>query len=162
MAILEFPDLSNLTNRPILHHPAWPPVPVKIPIDILKFEGKIGDDPSSHITTYHLWCVSNSMLDDSIKLCLFPRTLTKNAAKWFIELPTSSFRDFGSLAMAFLTHFQLVIRYETGMDLLTSLRQNITTHISDHIHEWRRWRRLVKAQIPDVLLADWFTKSLLP
>jgi len=78
----------------------------------------MGDDPSSQITTYHFWCVSNSVLDDSIKLCLFPRTLTGNVAKWFIELPTSSFHDFGSLAMAFLTHFQLPIRYETGTDLL--------------------------------------------
>ena len=32
----------------------------------------------------------------------------------------------------------------------------------DHIHEWRRHRRLIKAPIPDQLLADWFTKSLLP
>ena len=121
-----------------MHHPSWPLVLVKILTNILKFEGKMGDDLASHITTYHLWCVSKSMLDDSIKLRLFPRTLIGNAAKWFIELPTSSFHDFGSLAMAFLTHFQLPICYETGMDLLTSLCQNIATHISDHIHEWRR------------------------
>ena len=145
-----------------MHHPTWPPVPVKIPTDILKFEVKTGDDPASHITTYHLWCVSNSMLDDSIKLHLFPRTLTGNATKWFIELPTSSFHDFGSLAMAFLTQFQLPIRYETGTNLLTSLCQNTATHIFDHIHEWHRRQRLVKAQITDGLLADWFTKSLLP
>ena len=72
------------------------------------------------------------------------------------------FIDYGTLGMAFLTHFQLPIRYETGTELLTSLRQNTSTHISDHIHEWRRRRRLIKAQIPDQLLADWFTKSLLP
>ena len=35
-------------------------------------------------------------------------------------------------------------------------------HISDHIHEWIRWIRLIKAPIPDQLLANWFTKSLLP
>ena len=70
--------------------------------------------------------------------------------------------NFGSLATVFLTHFQLPIRYETGTDLLTSLQQNTSTHISDHIHEWRRWRRLIKAPIEDQLLADWFTKSLLP
>ena len=121
-----------------MHHPAWPLVPVKIPTDIPKFEGKMRDGPASHITTFHLWCVSNSMLDDSIKLHLFPHTLTRNAAKWFIELPTSSFCDFGSLAMAFLTHFQAPIRYEIGMDILTSVHQNTTIHISDHIHEWCR------------------------
>ena len=78
LATLELLDLSKLTNDPILHHSAWPSVPVKIPTDILKFEGKTGDDPTSHITTYHLWCVSNSMLDDLVKLLLFPRTLTGN------------------------------------------------------------------------------------
>ena len=82
--------------------------------------------------------------------------------KWYIELPQHLFVDFGSLATVFLTHFKIPIRYETGTDLLTSLRQNTSTHISDHIHEWRRQKRLIKAPIPDQLLADWFTKSLLP
>ena len=72
LVTLELLDLSKLTNDPIMHHHAWPPVHVKIPTDIPKFEGKTGDNPTSHITTYHLWCVSNSMLDDSIKLHLFP------------------------------------------------------------------------------------------
>ena len=56
---LELHDLSKLTNDPIRHHLAWLPVPVKIPTDIPKFDGKTGEDPANHITTYHLWCVSN-------------------------------------------------------------------------------------------------------
>ena len=112
--------------------------------------------------TFHLWCSSNSLTDDSVRLILLQRTLTGTAAKWYIELPQHSFVDFGSLATIFLTHFQLPIRYETGTNLLTSLWQNTSTHIFDHIHEWRRWRRLIKAPILDQLLADWFTKSLLP
>ena len=159
---LELPYLSKLTNNPIRHYFAWPPVPVNIPIDIPKFNGKTGEDPTNHITTYLLWCVSNSFLDDSIKLRLFPRTLTGNMAKWFIELPTSSFFDFQCMAISFLMHFQLPIWYETGTKLLTSLLQNTTTHIVNHIHEWRRCKRLVKSPIPDALLAYWFTKSLFP
>jgi hypothetical protein len=81
LATLEFPDLSKLTNDPIRHHFAWPLVPMKIPTDIPKFDGKTGEDPANHITTYHLWCVSNSFLDDSIKLWLFPHTPIGNAAK---------------------------------------------------------------------------------
>ena len=92
----------------------------------------------------------------------FQRTLTGIAAKWYIELPQHSFWDFNALAMVFLTHFQLLIRYETGTDLLTLLQQTTSTLISDHIHEWRRRRRLIKAPIPDQLLADWFTRYLLP
>ena len=64
--------------------------------------------------------------------------------------------------MKFLKQFQLHIRYETGTELLTSLRQDTTTQISNHIHEWRcRWR-LVKPPLPEYHLADWFCKSLLP
>jgi hypothetical protein len=56
-------------------------------------------------------------------------------------------------------HYQLPIRYETGTDILTSFKQNKATHISDHIHEWRRRRRLIKLELPNQLLAEWFTKS---
>ena len=70
--------------------------------------------------------------------------------------------DFIALATVFLTHFQLPIHYEMGTNLFTSLRQNTSTHISDHIHEWRSRIRLIKAPILDQLLADWFTKSLFP
>jgi hypothetical protein len=64
--------------------------------------------------------------------------------------------------MDFLTHFQLPMCYETGTELLTSLHQTNSVHISDHIHEWRRQQRLIKATIPNQLLDEWFTKSLLP
>ncbi len=38
----------------------------------------------------------------------------------------------------------------------------MATHISDHVHEWRRHLRMVKTYVPDHLLAEWFIKSLLP
>ena len=45
---------------------------------------------------------------------------------------------------------------------MTNFKQTNATHISDHIHEWRRRRRMVKTFVPDQLLAEWFIKSLLP
>jgi len=66
LATLDIPNLYKLTNDPIYHNLLWPPIPHKISIDILKFEGKQGEDLGAHITTYHLWCFSNSMVDDSI------------------------------------------------------------------------------------------------
>jgi hypothetical protein len=68
LATLELHDLSKLRNDLIWHHFSWPLVPMKIPTDISKFYGKIGEDPANHITTYYIWFVSNSFLDDSIKL----------------------------------------------------------------------------------------------
>jgi len=61
--------------------------------------------------------------------------------------------------MAFLTHFQLLVHYEIGNQLLTSLKQDTVTHISDHIHELRHRHRLIKFEIPNELLIEWFTKS---
>jgi hypothetical protein len=63
--------------------------------------------------------------------------------------------------MVFLTHYQLPIRYETGTEILSSFKQSSSTHISDHIHEWRKRRHLIKVPIPDQVLVEWFNKSLI-
>lgn len=159
LATLEFPDLLHLTNDPILHSWYWPLVPSKIPSDCPKFYGKDKEDPQAHVMTYHLWCSSNSYVDDSIRLRLFQRTLMGAATEWYIELPQSTFHDFHSLAMAFLMHFQLPVHYETSTYLLTSLKQDTVTQIFDHIHEWRHRCHLIKFEITDRFLTEWFTKS---
>jgi hypothetical protein len=55
-------------NDPMFHDPTCPPVPTKLALDIPKFEGKTGEDLGDHVTTFHLWCSSNSLKDDSIWL----------------------------------------------------------------------------------------------
>ena len=102
MAHLNLPNLSRLMNDPIHHQAFWPPMPTKMPSDIPKFEGKAGECPQNHIMTFHLWCSSNSIVDDSIRLRLFQRTLTGAAAKWYIELPQAKYSDFKSIAFMFL------------------------------------------------------------
>ena len=71
LATLDLLDFSQLTNDPILHSPHWPQIPQKLPFDIPKFYGKLGEDPKNHGMTFHFWCFSNSLMDDSIHLCLF-------------------------------------------------------------------------------------------
>jgi hypothetical protein len=159
LATLDIPNLSSILNDTIRHSPQWPVIPAKLPSDIPKFNGKAGEDPNNHVMTFHLWCSSNLLMDDSIRLHLFQRTHTGSAAKWYIEFPRGFFSDFNTLDMDFLRHYQLRIRYDTGTEILTSFKYNKGTHISDHIHEWRRRRRLIKLELPDQLLAEWFTKS---
>ena len=90
---------------PMSHDLAWPTVPTKIPSDIPMFEGKVGEDPSEHVTAFHLWCSSNSLHDDSICLRLFQCTLTGPVPKWYIELPRELYAMFDDLSMTFLNHF---------------------------------------------------------
>ena len=122
LVALDSHNLSKLINDPIQHNPSWPPIPVKLPLDIPKFIGNPGEDPRNHVMTFHLCCSSISLMDDFVQLRLFQRTLTGMAVKWYIELPQHSFVDFGTLETVFLMHFQLPIGYEMGIDLLTSLR----------------------------------------
>jgi hypothetical protein len=61
--------------------------------------------------------------------------------------------------IAFLNHFQLPIHYDAIIELFSTLCQGIDTHISDHIQEWRRRRRLVKTPIPSSFILEWFLKS---
>ena len=83
------------------------------------------------------------------------------AAKLYIELPSTAFSSFWDLASAFISHFQLSVPYDFGMDLST-FRQNKATHISDHIQESRKRKSLIKSTIPPEFLLEWFLKSLLP
>ena len=76
-ATLELPDLNRLTNDPINYAPWWPVIPHKLPSDIPKF-----NDPSTHVMTYHLWCSSNSINDDSVRLHIFQRMLIGPETKW--------------------------------------------------------------------------------
>jgi hypothetical protein len=55
LASHNIPDLTKLTNDPVLHDPTWLNMPTKLPSDIPKFEGKSGEDPTNHVMTFHLW-----------------------------------------------------------------------------------------------------------
>ena len=120
------------------HDPAWPAIPTKLTSDIPRFEGKTGEDPSEHVTIFHLWCSSNSLTDVFIHLRLFQHTLTGPVEKWYIELPGGAYVTFDDLALTLLNHFHLPIRYDVGTELLSTFGQDKATHISDHIQEWHR------------------------
>lgn len=105
LTTLHFPDLSKLMNDPIRYNLEWPRVPTKLPSDIPKFKENSGEDPIDHITTFHLWCSSNSLIDNSIKLTLFQCNFTRNVVKWHIELNGGTCASFGELDTMFLNHF---------------------------------------------------------
>ena len=98
-------------------------MPMKLPLDIPKFEGKASEDPQNHIMSFHLWCSSNNIVDDSARLRLFECTLTAIAAKWYIELFHSSYLYLSSLSSMFLQYFQLLVRYDKGVEILLSCCQ---------------------------------------
>jgi hypothetical protein len=93
---------------------------------------------------------------------LFQRTLIGVVAQWYIELPRGTYGSFNQLVMVFLNHFQLPICYDASLKLLSTLRQDTATHISDHIQEWRRWRRLIKTPISPTFLLGWFLNYFHP
>jgi hypothetical protein len=78
LARLNLPNFSKLMNDLVSHNPTWPSVPTKLSSNIPKFEGKNGEDPGDHITTFHLWCSSNSLNHESIGLQLFQRTVIED------------------------------------------------------------------------------------
>ena len=78
------------------------------------------------------------------------------------RLTRGAFVLFDDLAMNFLNHFQLLVHYDIGTELLSTFQQDKAMHILDHIQDWRRWKRLIKAFIPLEFLLEWFFKLLLP
>jgi hypothetical protein len=135
LASLNIPDLSKITNDLILHDPTWPNTPTKLPSDIPKFEGNPGEYPTNLVMTFHLWCSSKNIMDDSILLRLFQRTLTGPSTKWYVDEKSGSHVSFESLAKTFLAFFQLPVHHEIGLEILSECKQTLSMHISDHIHE---------------------------
>jgi hypothetical protein len=160
LASINIPDLTKLTNDPILHDTTWPNMPTKLPYDIMKFEGKPREDPANHVMTFHLWCSSNNIMDGSIRLRLFQRTLTSSSTKWYVDGKSGSHVTFESLAKAFLSFFQLPIHHDTGLELLSELKQTTSIHIANHIHEWRRRCSLCKEKTTKEQHLNWFLKLL--
>jgi hypothetical protein len=68
LATFPLPYLTWLLNDPIFHDLCWPPMPMKLPLNIPKFEAKPNKDPGDHVTTFHLWCSYNSLKYDSVQL----------------------------------------------------------------------------------------------
>jgi hypothetical protein len=66
------------------------------------------------------------------------------------------------MVLVFLNHFQLSVCYDASIEILSAFHQDKATHILDHIQEWHRQKRLIKAYIPLEFLLEWFLKSLQP
>jgi hypothetical protein len=115
LATLNFPKLSRLMNDLVRHDPTWPSHPTMLHLDIPKFEGKNGEDPSDYIINFHLWCSSNSINDDSIHLILFQCTLTRVSVKWYIEIPGGTYKNFNQMVLFFFNHFQFLVCYDANI-----------------------------------------------
>ena len=101
-------------------------------------------------------------MDDSVSLRFFQRTLIGPSTKWYVDEKSGSHVTFESLAKAFLSFFQLLVRHDTGLEMIFECKQTSTMHISNHIHE-RCWHpSLCKEETTKEQCLDWFLKSLIP
>lgn len=80
-----------------------------------------------------MWCSSNSITEDSIRLRVFERTLTEAIAKWYVNQPRATHSAFATLAKYFLAYFQLPLHHDIGTELLTPFRQTSTTRLFNHV-----------------------------
>ena len=115
--------MSKLTNDLVSHDPMWPVVLSKLPFDIPKFEGNGGEDPGEHVTTFHLWCSSNSLNHDFIHLRLLECILTGPVVRCYIEFPVGTHRMLNDVSLTFLNHFQLPVHYDSGTKLLSTFKK---------------------------------------
>jgi len=51
---LNIHNFMKIMNDPMLHDPKWPLIPMKLPSNIPKFEGKDGEYPTNHVMMFQL------------------------------------------------------------------------------------------------------------
>nr|GEW95254.1 reverse transcriptase domain-containing protein [Tanacetum cinerariifolium] len=73
-----------------------------------QFHGPSGDDANKHLDKFMHVTQSikvNGVTDDSLRLYLFPRSLTHHATAWFDRLPRNSINTFEQMAKMFLEKY---------------------------------------------------------
>ena len=155
-------DLSKLINNPITQYVACPAMLTKLPSYIPKFEGSVGEDTTNGFMAFHICCSLKNITKDSNHLWLFQRTLMGPATKWYMNDPIRTYTTIEWIDKEFLSFFQLPIHHNTRLELFTKLHQPTSTHIADHIHEWKIWKFMYKINVEPKLLLDWFRKYLIP
>jgi len=70
----------------------------------------------------------------------YSNALSLEMLQWYVDYPTASHSISAMLAKAFLSYFQLPLRYDTDTGLLTPFLQSSVTRLSDHVQEWHRRR----------------------
>lgn len=108
----------------------------KLPSNIPKFEGKVGEDHANHIMSFHLWCSLEIIIEYFVCLRPFQRTLMGLVMKWYVNEPIGTYTTFEKISKEFLSFFDLDIWHDTRLDIYIGLHQFIATHITNHIHEW--------------------------
>nr|GEX65428.1 reverse transcriptase domain-containing protein [Tanacetum cinerariifolium] len=70
-----------------------------------QFHGLLGDDANKHLDKFFHVTQSikvNGVIDDALRLYLFPHSLTHHATVWFYRLPRNSINTFEKIAKMFL------------------------------------------------------------
>nr|GEW54747.1 reverse transcriptase domain-containing protein [Tanacetum cinerariifolium] len=87
-----------------------------------QFHGLLGNDASKHLDKFLHVTQSikvNGVIDDAVRLYLFPHSLTQHATAWFDRLPRNSINTFEQMAKMFLGKY-------FPPSMVTKLRNEIT------------------------------------
>nr|GEU28860.1 reverse transcriptase domain-containing protein [Tanacetum cinerariifolium] len=136
------PDLRTMEElcQPTLNGRGGPITPISIQatnfglkIDMIQqvqnscqFHGLPGDDANNHLDKFLHATQSikvNGVTDDSLRLYLFPPSLTHHATAWFDRLPRNSINTFEQMAKMFLGKY-------FSPSMVTKLKNEITTSVN--------------------------------
>ena len=111
---------------------------------LVQFRGLANDDPNLHIENFLEICDTfkhNGVIDDAIRLRLFPFSLNNKAKAWLISLPPGTITTWDGLVNAFLTkYFPPAKSIKMRNDITNFLQQD-----QESLYEaWERFKDLLR------------------
>ena len=111
---------------------------------LVQFGGLANDDPNLDIANFLEICDTfkhNGVIDDAIRLRLFPFSLNNKAKAWLISLPPGTITTWDGLVNAFLTkYFPLTKSAKMRNDITNFLQQD-----QESLYEaWERFKDLLR------------------
>ncbi len=132
-------DAGNLYRHP---YPEWferVPLPYRFKVpDFSKFSGQDSISTFEHVSRFLAQCREASAVD-SLRVRLFPLSLSGSAYTWFSSLPCGSINSWADLEKHFHSYFYSGI-HEMKLSDLTAIRQRYDEPVQDYIQRFPEMR----------------------
>ena len=165
-SLLKINDIQSSIVRPAIVANAIKIKPRTILMvqNTVQFGGSTLEDPNMHIRNFIELCKTfefTNASEDTVKLRLFPFSLTDKAKCWFHSLPTDSITTWEELAQKFLTKFFVIAK--------TAASRNASIQFSQRTGEslcksWERYKEMLRKfphhEMPDGMVINCFYNGL--
>ena len=110
----------------------------------IQFHGFPSENPNAHLTSFIKVCDTvkyNGVIEEALRLCLFPMSLSDQAKYWLTSQPPDSITSWNDLVLKFMTKIFLPAKIAQLVQKINTFRQFEGKNLAE---AWERCHELLR------------------